>query len=412
MAGRGGVGGVDLVGIVPTPVEFPDLVVGHVRHQLEELGVLPEEVLPDVGAVLGLEVLVLAVDALLHALEEQAGGVPGDEPVPPRSPDDLDDVPARPPEDRLQLLDDLPVAPHRPVEALQVAVHHEDQIVEPLPARQRDGAERLRLVRLPVTEERPHPAVGGVGQAPAAEVLEEPGLVDGHQRPQAHRHRGELPERRHQPRMRVRRQASAAHLLTEPVQLLPAQPPLEEGPGVEPRRRMPLEIDQVTAVRLCRGVPEVHLADVVERRRRLEAGDVPPELGGLLVGPQHHGQRVPPDQRPDPMLDGPVAGMAVLPLRRDRVQIRRVRRIRHRRPPPAPLTDQLAQQEMGPLGPFELQHGVEGLDPLPRLDGIRVHQHVASCRASGRPGRRRHATTSRTGRLKASEFLTTASILF
>src|SRR6185295_18648129 len=102
-----------------------------------------------------LEVLVFAVDALLHALEEQAGGVLGDEPVPPGTPDDLDDVPARAPEDRLELLDDLPVAPHRAVEALQVAVHDEDEVVELLPAGQRDGAERFGLVGLAVAEEGP-----------------------------------------------------------------------------------------------------------------------------------------------------------------------------------------------------------------------------------------------------------------
>jgi hypothetical protein len=227
-----------------------------------------------------------------------------------------------------------------------------------------------------VSQERPHVALRGVGQAPAAEVLEEPGLVDRHQRPQPHRHRRELPERRHQPGVRIGRQASAPDLLAEPVELLLGHAPLQEGPGIEPRRRMPLEIDEVTAVGVGRGVPKVHLADVVERRRRLEAGDVPPELGGFLVGPQHRGQCVPPDQRPDAVLDRPVTGMTVLPLRRDRVQIGRVRRIRHRRPPPAPLAEQLVEQEEGPLSPFELQDGVERLDPLPRLDGIRVKRHA------------------------------------
>src|SRR3712207_7423764 len=46
----------------------------------------------------------------------------------------FDDVPARAAEDRLELLDDLPVAAHGAVEALQVAVDDEDEVVELLAA--------------------------------------------------------------------------------------------------------------------------------------------------------------------------------------------------------------------------------------------------------------------------------------
>ena len=209
------VGRVDLRRVVAAARQRPDLVVGHVRDQVEQLRVLAEEVLADVRAVLGLEVLVLAVDALLHALEQQPGLVRGEQRVPARAPDHLDDVPAGAAEDPLQLLDDLPVAAHRAVEALQVAVDHEDQVVQLLPAGQRDRAQRLGLVHLAVAEERPHVPVRGVGQPAGVQVLEEPGLVDRHQRAQAHRHRRELPELRHQPRVRVRRQAAAVDLLPE-----------------------------------------------------------------------------------------------------------------------------------------------------------------------------------------------------
>src|SRR3712207_8353317 len=56
----------------------------------------------------------------------------------------FDDVPPRAAEDRLELLDDLPVAAHGAVEALQVAVDDEDEVVELLAARHRDRAQRLR----------------------------------------------------------------------------------------------------------------------------------------------------------------------------------------------------------------------------------------------------------------------------
>ena len=72
----------------------------------------------------------------------------------------LDHVPAGAAEDRFELLDDLAVAAHRTVEPLQVAVDHEDQVVELFARRERDGAERFRFVGLAVAEERPHLGVG------------------------------------------------------------------------------------------------------------------------------------------------------------------------------------------------------------------------------------------------------------
>ena len=75
---------------------------------------------------------------------------------------DLDHVPARAAEDRLELLDDLAVAADRAVEALQVAVDDEDEVVEALTAREADRAERLGLVGLAVAEERPHLAAARV----------------------------------------------------------------------------------------------------------------------------------------------------------------------------------------------------------------------------------------------------------
>src|SRR3712207_4721180 len=151
----------------------------------------------------------------------------------------FDDVPARAAEDRLELLDDLPVAAHGAVEALQVAVDDEDEVVELLAAGHRDGAERLGLVRLAVPEERPHLAPRRLGDPAALEVHHEPGLVDRHDRPEAHGDRRELPEVRHQPGMRVRGHALAVEsarvvdLLAEAPELVLAETPLEQRPRVE-----------------------------------------------------------------------------------------------------------------------------------------------------------------------------------
>ena len=356
--------------------EVPDVLVAHVGDHRLQLGVLAEEVLADVGAVLRLEVLVLAVDGLLHALEQDAVRVLGEQPVPAGAPDHLDDVPARPAEDRLQLLDDLAVAAHRAVEALQVAVDDEDQVVEVLAAGERDGAEALRLVGLAVAQERPDPAARGVGDAAALQVLEEAGLVDRHDGPEAHRDGRELPVVRHQPGVRVGAEPAAVHLLAEPQQLLLAEPALDEAAGVEAGRAVALHEDEVAAVVLGRGVPEVHEADVVERGRRLEARDVAAELRALLVGPQDDGERVPADVGADPVLDRAVARVPRLAVGRDGVDVGRVRRVGHRRAPAARPADQLIQQVRGAVLPLDLDHPLEALQPLPGLDGIGVGRPV------------------------------------
>src|SRR6185312_4283 len=105
-----------------------------------------------------------------------------------RAPDHLDHVPARAAEVALELLDDLAVAAHRTVEPLQVAVDHEDEIVERLARGHADGAHRFGLVHLAVAAEAPHLASLGIGEAAIADVLHEARLVDRHQRTEAHRH--------------------------------------------------------------------------------------------------------------------------------------------------------------------------------------------------------------------------------
>ena len=207
--------GVDLDRIMPAAGQRPDLGVGPVLDHRRRFRVAAEEVLADIGAVLRLEVLVFAVDALLHQLAELAGRIPGEELVPSRPPQTLDDVPARAAEIGLELLHDLAVAAHRPVETLQVAIDDEDQIVELLAPGERDGAERFRLVHLAVAAEDPDLARRRVREAAAMQVAQEPGLIDRHQRAQTHRDGRELPELRHQPWMRIGGQPLAADLLAE-----------------------------------------------------------------------------------------------------------------------------------------------------------------------------------------------------
>src|SRR5262249_19599291 len=98
---------------------------------------------------------------------------------------------------------DLAVAAHRAVEALQVAVHDEGEVVEPFAGGDVERAERLRLVALAVAEEAPYTLRAGVADAAPLQVAVGARLVDRGQWPEANRHRRELPELRHQSWMRI-----------------------------------------------------------------------------------------------------------------------------------------------------------------------------------------------------------------
>ena len=163
----------------------------------------------DVAAVVRLVRLVVAVRGDVHQVDQRAVPVCVQQRVPLPSPDHLDHVPAGAPEERLQLLDDLAVAPDRAVQPLQVAVDHESQVVKAFGGRHVDQPSGLRLVHLAVAEERPDVLVGGVLEAPVAQVAVEPGLHDRVERAEAHRDRGELPEAGHQSGVRVGRKAAA-----------------------------------------------------------------------------------------------------------------------------------------------------------------------------------------------------------
>ena len=81
------VGRVDLHRIVAAERQLLQLLVGQVLDHLEQPRILAPEVLPDVGARLDGVFLVLAVDDLAHALDEQAVVVLVEQRIPLAAPD-------------------------------------------------------------------------------------------------------------------------------------------------------------------------------------------------------------------------------------------------------------------------------------------------------------------------------------
>ena len=168
-----------------------------------------------------------------------------DQLVPLGSPNHLDDVPAGTPEDPLEFLDDLTVAAHRPVEALQVAVDDPDEVAEPGAPGEGDGAEGLGLVALAVADETEDAVVDGLVDAAVLEVPVEPGVVDRVDRTEPHGHGRELPEVRHEAGVRIARESAAADLHAEAVEVRLVEAALEERPGIDTGGGVALEVDVI-----------------------------------------------------------------------------------------------------------------------------------------------------------------------
>ena len=222
MLHRRPVGCVNLAVVMAAALEVPDFVVAVVLYQRLGSRVAAEEVLPYIGAVVGLVGLEVSIGCGVHQIHQGAVFVGVQQCIPLAAPHHLDDVPTGATEEGLQLLNNFAVAAHRPVEPLQVAVDDEGQVVEALECGHVGQSATFRLVGLAIAEEGPHMLIGGVLDAAVMQVVVEPGLINGVHRAQPHGHRGELPEVGHQPRVRIGRQPAAGVrvLLSEAVHLV------------------------------------------------------------------------------------------------------------------------------------------------------------------------------------------------
>ncbi len=349
---------------MPATRQRLQLHVRQVLHELAQTGIGAEEVLADVRAGFGGERLEITVESRVHLVEEHAVDVTRQQFVPAPAPDDLDHVPAATPEQRLQLLDDLAVAPDRPVEALKVAVDHEREVVQALTRGKAERSTCLRLVELAISDEGPHARLARVGKLPMDEVAIEARLVDGSQRAETHRDRRELPPVGHEARVWVAGQALAADLETEVVELVISQPPLDIGAGIDAGRRVTLEVHLVARRAVVLAPEEMVEADLVERGGARKGREVASDTGIAHVRPCDHDGRVPAYVAANPALEVLVAGEPRLRASRDRVDVRARYGRREANLFGARPLQELHQEELGAWPASRLDDGVEGVQPF------------------------------------------------
>src|SRR5262249_25282016 len=152
----------------------------------------------------------------------------GKERIPIRPPQNLDDIPTRANEKRLQLLDDLAVTAHGTIEALEVAVDDEREIVQLLPCRQRQGTDGFGLIHFTIAEHSPNVTLVSGNEPPIRKVAHESRLIDRVDGADAHGTRRKLPERRHQPGMGVRTEAPSCSFLAIVSEMLRVDAPLQK----------------------------------------------------------------------------------------------------------------------------------------------------------------------------------------
>src|SRR6478752_9101740 len=147
-------------------------------HHLQQPWIAAKQVLAEVSSALHEILLILSVADLAQPPHQQAITVVLNERVPIGAPNHLDDVPAGSTENRFQFLNDFAVAPHWAIKALQVAVDHKNQVVEPLAGSQGDGAQRFGLIHFAVAQKRPDFAASRLLQSAVLEILDEPRMID------------------------------------------------------------------------------------------------------------------------------------------------------------------------------------------------------------------------------------------
>ena len=127
---RGAECGVNFDGIVAAETHARELIVGKMLDHLQQARIGAEEVLAEIGSAFDEIFLILSVADFAQPPHQYSVAVVLDEAIPVGAPDAFDDIPSGAAENRLEFLNDFPVAAHRAVETLQVAVHDEDEVVE------------------------------------------------------------------------------------------------------------------------------------------------------------------------------------------------------------------------------------------------------------------------------------------
>ena len=367
------VGVVYLLWIVAAALQTHELLIAEVRHQVQQFGIFAEEILAEIRAVFGDVGLPLAIHYFDHAFLQQAVGVARQQWIPILAPQHLDHVPAGAAEGGFQFLNDLAVAAHGTVEALQIAIDDEDQVVEFLARAERERPHGFGLVHFAIAEKCPDLARRDRDQAAVFKIAHEARLVDGIDGAQAHGDGGEIPEIGHQPGVRIGGQPRGiAQLMPEVAQVFLGKAPFQERARVDAGRSVALEVDEVAGLVAIVRVKEMIEADFEQRGQGCVSGNVAADAGIVFILAHHHGHSVPAGDAFDAALHGAVAGIRNFIIGPDGVHVRRIELNGEVGARAAGLLGEALQQEGGAIRPLLVQYLFQRFDPFGGFARVQV----------------------------------------
>ena len=344
--------------------QTPDIVVRHFADHFQQFRMFAEEVLTNVCAVFRFVVLIFTVHGFHHHFLQNAVFIFCQQLIPATAPDDFHNIPACTTEIGFQFLNDFAVAAYRTIQTLQVTVNHDDQIVQLFTASHTNRTHGFRFIHLTVTAECPDFTFCCVSNTACMQVFQETCLINRHQRAQTHRYRRELPEVRHQFRMRVRRQTFAIYFATEVQQLLFRDTAFEESARINARCRVSLNIQQVTAVFFGRCMPEMVKANAQHIRQRCKGRQVTAEVAVKTVGFHHHCHRIPAHVRTQTFFDFQIARAVLTFVGRNRVDVGCVHRKRNIHTTTTRQIRHTLHQIVGAFRTLNVNHRFERIQPL------------------------------------------------
>jgi hypothetical protein len=174
------------------------------------------------------------------------------------------------------------------------------------------------------------------------------------------------------------RQAVAARLLAEVVELLLAEAPVEEGAGVDAGGGVALDVELVAGAVPLLAVEEVVEAGLVQPGRRGEGGDVAADAEAGAAG-DHRG-RVPAVPGGDPGLHLQVAVELGLGGGRDGVDVIGLQQLGQRETGALGVLQRTPHQVRGAVRARGLGDGVQGGRPFGGLLGVTVRELVELAR--------------------------------
>ena len=203
--------------------------------------------------------------------------------------------------------------------------------------------------------------------------------------------------------MGVRAEAGPADLPPIAIELLFAEPALDEGASVDARRRVRLKIQQIPAVAIVGPAEEMIEPQLEYLRHRSVTGDVAAELAVSLVGAHDHREGVPTHDRGDPRLHCEIAGKPALLFERNGIAIGRKRQHIGVDPELPRLVLERRQNEFGALGAGMTKHRFEQIQPIGGFRGIAVSSGGEPRQVRYRAAARRHEVSPSRSRTSADD---------